>query len=215
MRAVAHVHEIGGHVAAFAILGERNGHGLPAGDTHGGIPRAALLPQFPKLGEIGVPGEARLLRAVERLAIRGKFKDFGLAEAVRFSAFEHEFGGGAKAARSAHAMLARDAFEIAFGCFAGKLLIERSHDGARKQRGLLRVRGIGRLLRKCGARQQRNAQCKHCQDLHWSLRELDREGSERPLYDRWRSAFVFRREASIFRYNRACQNRGPGPEDVS
>ena len=156
--AFAHVHEIGRHVAAFTIFGERYRHGLPACDAHGGRPRATLLAEFPKFGEIGVPGQSRFLRSVDRLAVGGKFEDLRIAQPIGPCPLEHQLGCGAEAARAAHAMLARDAFEIAFGGFAGELLIERGYDGAGEQRRLLRLRGIGRLLRERGAGQQRRAQ---------------------------------------------------------
>src|SRR5580704_18383066 len=81
--------------------------------------------ELPEFGEFGVPGRTGALRAVIDFSVGGKLEDLHVGEAVGAGAFGDDFGGGVESLRAALAMEAGDAFEIAFGDFAGEFLSER------------------------------------------------------------------------------------------
>ena len=106
--------------------------------------------QFPKLGQLGVPGWTGALRAVENLAVGGKLENGHVGKSIRAEAFGDKFGCLVKALRTALAMEAGDAFEIALGGFAAQFVSERRDVLFRKQMGFLRPHGIlePQLLRR-------------------------------------------------------------------
>lgn len=74
-----------------------------------------LPPHLPQLGELRVPGRTRLLRAVEDPAVGGQRLDADLAQPLLAEAGHDVLGGGAVAARAAHAVVAGDLDEVAQG----------------------------------------------------------------------------------------------------
>ena len=122
------------HLAALAVLRERERHRLPARETARARPALPLAAQLPELGEVGVPGPARALRAVEGLAVGGNVQDLRVGQPEAAQLRRDQLGGREVAARAAHAVLPREPLEVALRGLAGELLGERDGARVRQQR---------------------------------------------------------------------------------
>ncbi len=134
----AHVDQISGHVGALTVFRESDRHSVIASHEDGRLPGIAGLLHLPELGDVGVPGLARALGAIENLAVGGKFEDLHIAQAIGPCPLRDQFGRRMKSTRSALAMIAHDAFEIALRGFTGEFLCQHGDIFFRKQRRLLR-----------------------------------------------------------------------------
>jgi len=139
----ADVDEVGLHLGALAVLRQGERHGVPARETARAAPvrrrasRSVVAAQLPELREVGVPGAARALGAVEGLAVGGDADDLDIAQAAAAQLAGDEFRRGGEAARAAHAVLTGEELEVALGRLAGELLNESASARLRQQgRGL-------------------------------------------------------------------------------
>src|SRR5579862_5783126 len=93
--------------------------------------------ELPEFGEFGVPGRTGALRAVIDFSVGGKLEDLHVGEAVGAGAFGDDFGGRVESLRTALAMEAGDAFEVALGDFAGEFVGEGGDGLFGEERGFL------------------------------------------------------------------------------
>jgi hypothetical protein len=97
-----------------------------------------------QFGEVGVPGGAGALRAIEDFSVGGELENGDVGKAVGAEAFGDEFSGLVETFRTALTVEASDAFEVALGGFAGEFVGEGGDVLFGEERRFLRADDVWR-----------------------------------------------------------------------